>query len=123
MALEKAMYGLDKATDLTFLVGKGLVQICVGLFQLILNFDDGVSISIEGEVEHIPVAKPPQSGSLQRVGCCLGDLLGKKIRGFEINDGGMLELTFSDGNTLRLYDSNPDAESYQITGPARNIVV
>jgi len=45
------MYGLDRTQNLEFLRTRELLQISVGLFQLILVLDDHVSISIECEAE------------------------------------------------------------------------
>ena len=117
------MYGLDKATDLTFLIGKSLTQICIGLFQLILNMDNGLSISVEGAFEYIVPGRAIQSGELPGSACFLVELLGKKIIGVDIASGGTLVLMFENGSHLRFLDSNPDAESYQITGLDKDIVV
>ena len=119
------MYGLDKATDLTFLIGRSLTQICIGLFQLILNMDNELSISVEGDFEYIA----PGSGKAMRCcefpgsACPLVELLGKKIIGVDVTSESTLVLVFEDGSHLRLLDSNLDAESYQITGLNKDIVV
>ena len=45
------MYGLKQETDLTFLATAELQQVCVGLYQVILNFSNDTTISIESEYE------------------------------------------------------------------------
>src|SRR5207237_8419413 len=43
------MYGLPSNTDLSFLVGRQLAQLCLGQYQAQLRFDGDVTISLEGE--------------------------------------------------------------------------
>ena len=43
------MYGLSEDEDLSFLIDRELGQVCVGKFQVNLNFDNQTSISIECE--------------------------------------------------------------------------
>ncbi len=117
------MYGLSKTTNVTFLIGNTLSQICVGLFQLILNFEGDVSISVEGIFEYGRAGSMPQSGPMPQSACLLIDLLGKEIGGIEILDHGTLAIHFSNGTELTLHDSNANGESYQIVGPGVNIVV
>ena len=117
------MYGFDKEIDFTFLVGRSLVQICVGLFQIILNFDDGVSISIEGTFEHIFNGVMPKQFVLPDAAFSLIGLLGTKIEDVKAIDKVTLEIKFSDCSTLRLKDSNPNTESFQISSPLGEIIV
>ncbi len=74
------MYGLDESVDLSFMVGKELDQVCVGLYQVILNFSDRLTILIESNCElqttdganvDITYDKPNSTTTLVR-------LLGKK---------------------------------------------
>ena len=117
------MYGLDKGTDLAFLLGRTLIQVCVGLYQVILNFDGDVTISIEGRFEHEPPSETRHRGGVPEAAKSLVDLLGKEIRGVEVGDGGTLQIWFSGGDLLSLLDSNATAESYQIQGPSEDIIV
>jgi hypothetical protein len=117
------MYGLAKNEDLKFLLSKRLDQISVGLFQILLNFENGVSISIECVFECTVDGKlirgnnHPQSASL------LFPFLGENIQAFSVESEGILKLEFSHGGVLTLYDSNPDSESYQINGTGKSIIV
>ena len=43
------MYGLNPEINLSFLVGRELLQVCIGIHQVQLHFDKDVSISIEGQ--------------------------------------------------------------------------
>lgn len=117
------MYGLDKKTDLSFLKDKRLIQICFGMHQLILNFDEGVSIMVEGKIDFLGEnqsthreVSPVEPGPLM-------SLLNHSIETLKVMDEGTLELTFTNRSTLKLYDSNPDTESYQIGSQSGTIVV
>lgn len=108
------MFGLTTATDISFLSGVKLEQVCVGLCQVILNFSSEVSISIEGEYE--------VDGNVADL-MGLVRLLGKRLT-HPINRGeGILELAFSNGIVLIIRDSNPNGESYQVTARDRQIIV
>jgi hypothetical protein len=119
------MYGLDKDTDLSFLYEKELLQVCVGEVQIILRFDGDITLYMECDFEHFPKhgqvllgdsSKPISSSSLLT-------LLGSSVKGADnIGEGG-IELFFSNGDKVRIYDSNEGTESYHITFPEGRIVV
>ena len=117
------MYGIDKKLDLTFLIGKMLTQICVGQFQIILNFDNEVSISIEGTFEHISGEIVTKYLGISDVSQSLFNLIQQKIEVVNVLEDGTLRLTFTDSTMIKLHDSNPDTESYQISSPLISIVV
>jgi len=47
------MYGLDTAIDLSFLKSREVIQIAIGVYQVIFAFDDDTSISVEGEFRFV----------------------------------------------------------------------
>jgi hypothetical protein len=119
------MYGIDKSISFNFLVGKELLQLCIGLYQLILNFTDQLVISAEcvirlknpdGSVVEISCDSPELSGSLT----CL---LGRAIEAVQTEVNGELNLSFSGGFQLSIVDSNEDEESFTITMDEHEIVV
>jgi hypothetical protein len=117
------MYGIDKNLDLGFLIGKNLLQICVGSFQVILNFDANVSISIESTFDCGSEEKSKRAGNLPEAAPSLFHLLGKHIKEVNVESEGTLALTFSDDTIVRIYDSNSASESYQINGLKDNVIV
>lgn len=119
------MYGIDKAVNFKFLIGKELLQLCIGLYQLILNFTDQLVISAEcvfrleypdGSVIEISCDSPEHTGHL----ACL---LGRTIETIQTEVNGELNLVFSDGFQLSIIDSNEDEESFTITMGDHEIVV
>lgn len=43
------MYGLKKEIDLSFLTGRELEQVAIGLYHFRFGFDEDVAISVEAE--------------------------------------------------------------------------
>lgn len=118
------MYGLEEATDMSFLRGRELIQIAVGLYQVIFAFDEQVTISVEGSYElhneaSISIWTP---GATQAAAAALS-LLGATIANVRGEANGTLTLTFSEGRSLVILDSSKNYESYQITQPGNTIVV
>jgi hypothetical protein len=120
------MHGLKKDIDLSFLNGRELIQLCIGLYQAIFKFDEEVAISVEGEFRYFDGQDEwtwrPEHGSAL-LAARTAALLGATIEGFESNANGTLSLTFSNGRYLTILDSNKEYESYDITGAGQTIVV
>jgi len=118
------MFGLSENNDLSFLTGKEVIQVCVGVYQTILAFDGDTSISLECDFQ---LTRAP--GTKDKEDACSSSpqgiltLLGSKITDVTNEGGGTLTLQFSDGSTFRILDSNREYESYQIAHPAGIIVV
>ena len=120
------MHGLKKAIDLSFLNGRELIQVAVGLYHTIFKFEEDVAISVEGEFRYFDgqtewLWRPEPGSSL--IAARTVALLGATIESFESNADGTLALTFSNGQRLTLADSSREYESYQITRPGETIVV
>jgi hypothetical protein len=118
------MYGLPSGTDLNFLKGRTLSQACFGPFDLILNFDENVSISIWsalslGQSE----ASPRRHSAFAEVSREVLGLLEKAVLEVGWTPSGTVSLTFEGDQYLELYDDNVGYESYSISGPAGLIVV
>ena len=47
------MHELKENVNLSFLNGRELVQVRIGLYQVIFNFDEDVAISVEGEFRYL----------------------------------------------------------------------
>lgn len=108
------MYGLASTTDFSFLVGATLIQVCFGENELILRFDSGTSILIEGDfrvgtTEQVEYSSPAPAASP------ITALLGEQVREYRISDDSELELEFANGIRVTLADSSREYESYQVT--------
>lgn len=108
------MYGLEKDTDLTFLLRKQLERVDVSEYQAQLHFTGSICISVEGECE-----LDKQRISYEH----LTQLVGNTVFGVLIQDDGATMVVFVNGQRLNLLDSNSNYESYQITAPGVTIIV
>ena len=118
------MYGLKKDVDLTFLYDREVIQVAIGMHQVIFQFDESVSISVESEFEHTS----REGSSLWRPGSPLTvgtavNLLTAKVEAVHGQEDGTLKLTFSNGDTLLIRDTSAKYESYQISRRGGMIIV
>lgn len=116
------MYDLDKNTDTTPLIGKVLIQICVGLYQLIMNFDNDLTISVESQLIYRYDGNEVIIDSYPEKCHCLMTLIGKKIQNAAIRDKQSLVLVFNGKEELEVIDSNEEFESFQVTGQDIDII-
>jgi hypothetical protein len=118
------MYGLNKNTDLSFLIGKELSQVAIGLHQVQLNFDQDVSINMECQFDHISNGESlTTSKNLPDSASSLLQLIGSKIIRVENHGNGTIEIIFSDQSIVKVYDNNESHESYQISAPGIDLIV
>ena len=118
------MYGLPSHTQLDFLVGQTLVQICFGLHDLRLNFDKEAAIHIESEVTiQRPSGEVLHEVNMPFASQRLAELLDQQITQVSASKGGCLELEFSGNFRLKIHDSNKHHESYRIQHAGTELVV
>jgi hypothetical protein len=118
------MYGLKSDIDLSFLVGREIIQISVGKVQVILSFDHNTAISVEQRFEYRAdgrsvVWKP---GKMDAAGALL-ELIGGVVKSVGGETNGTLTLEFLAGEVLIVMDASEEFESYTITQPGSTIVV
>lgn len=120
------MYGLKKEIDLSFLAGRELIQVAIGICQIQFGFDEDISISVESEFRCFDGQAEwiwrPEPGSASIAARAVA-LLGATITGFESNENGTLAVSFSNGHRLTTLDSSSEYESYVITRPGQTIIV
>lgn len=110
------MYGIPKTIDLSFLLGKMVQQVCLGRYETQIRLDDA-NISIECR-HTLFVAQDSQEIVWERdkfPSEGISKLLGQTLSGVTVEDSGALELTFSQGDRLSLFDDSEQYESFQIT--------
>lgn len=120
------MYGLGKEIDLSFLTGRELIQVAIGVYQIQFGFDEDVIIYVESQFNYFDGQEEwiwnPEPGAAQ-VAARTVSLRSATIQNFEGQENGTLILTFSNGARLTIPDSSQEYESYQITRPGQTIVV
>jgi hypothetical protein len=118
------MYGLNRSIDLSFLRNRELIQVAIGLHQVIFAFDDDVTISVEGQFEHVsPMGSTEWRPGASELAANAVKLLGATVKSVVGQENGTLELAFSNGNCLIVRDVSSDYESYQITRRGQTIIV
>jgi hypothetical protein len=118
------MYGLDTTIDLSFLKGNEIIQIAIGIYQVIFVFDNSIKLSVESEftVRAHEGDSRWQSGRPSAAAPALR-LLGASVKSVEGQADGTLELVFSEGMSLKVFDNTKEYESYTITRAGQTIVV
>ena len=110
------MHPFPEASELQFLVGVELNQICLGQWQINLDFGSAC-IAVEGDLEHVDKA-----GTVRRYNTdeshlspsFLHQLFGQKIRMLEVEPF-RLTLAFEDGHILRIFSDEGPYECGQIS--------
>ena len=118
------MHPFPQATDFNFLIGAELEQVCLGQWQIQLNFDKA-RIFVEGELEHVE-----KSGNLHRHNTdvdrlspiFLHRLFGQKIHSIEAEPF-CLSLAFNDGDIIRILSDDGPYECGQIYDRAGHLTV
>jgi hypothetical protein len=118
------MFGLPPEVDLTFFDARELEQVCIGAHVVILNFDEDVSLTIEGDICHRSSAGAVTTfvSSASAASTLVRLINAKVLTALRIHPG-TLSLQFSNGETLEVPDTNEYYESYQIRHGQRLIVV
>jgi len=118
------MYGLPEKTDLSFLKGKQLLQVCIGYNEVILHFDGHTSINAQTNIGHS--SDRPQSAIYETsiaAAPVLVRFLHESVANASVVRPGTLVLEFSNGENLEFYDTSSQYESYQINHDGKTIVV
>jgi hypothetical protein len=105
------MYGLPVDFKTGFFCGRTLDLVCFTKYQVYLHLSDECLISVEGELSL-------DGGERQRVPIILPAiyrLIDQKITAASSTIAGTLSIVFEKGQTLYIYDSSKQFESYSIS--------
>ena len=111
--------------DLSFCIGHSLDQIAIGKFDVQFKFGSGVTLALQSEGELV------QSGAVVATWTELAGwsslaffpLLNQTVARARVFDERTIELQFSEGQVLRLFDNSDQFESMQIFGPGKELLV
>ncbi|MBL1180479.1 MAG: hypothetical protein HND27_05170 [Bacteroidetes bacterium] len=117
------MHGLPKNTDLNFLIGQDLIQVCIGENDLLLNFSENCTIEILSTCKLVQGKKILKIESYPVSASLLCSLIGSKVVSYEISDQGALMLSLNNDAFLTIYDDSDNYESYIIKYSDKEIVV
>jgi Family of unknown function (DUF6188) len=122
------MYGLPKDFDGSRLVGRFLQQICYGLYQIQLHFDERLTIAIESTLLYrdSAMASDPKRIHIPDVPTLRSDLLQllhHAITNASGDQEGTLAMEFDNGHVLQCLDDQPGYEAYEIKMGDESIIV
>lgn len=124
--MPRHMYGLKKEIDLSFLTGRELIQLAIGVYQVQFGLDEDVRISVESEFRYFDGQTEwiwrPEPGSSSIAARAVA-LLGATIESSASNMDGALAFAFSNQHRLTILDSSKEYESYDIPRPGQTIIV
>jgi len=120
------MYGLSKDLDLSFLNGRQVLQVAIGVYQIQFGFDEDVMIYVHSQFGYFDghdewVWTPEPGGA--HIAARTVALLDSTIASFQGHEDGTLKLIFSNRQSLTILDNSKEYESYDITRPGSTIVV
>jgi hypothetical protein len=118
------MYKLPLDLDLGFFVCRVLVQVCVGLSDIIFNFDNGLSVTLTSSLGcQRPAGGFRRYKNLVRGSRDVMEFLNRTVTSAEDLSSGTLRLNFEGGGFVEFYDDSDHYESYVIQAGDRIIVV
>ncbi len=120
------MYKFTQYSDLNFLIGERLQQICYGLFDLQLNFVS-VNISIYSEMNYFINDKLVFTSKIEKLkenNYVLNSLLDETILMYEIKENKAdLEVVFTGNKKIFIYGAEKEFECYSISSKQGMFVV
>jgi hypothetical protein len=118
------MYGLPPEANLSFLGDQTLLQVCIGLHELILNFDQGVSITITSSVGFaFPEGTYHRYDDFREAAAVTSALLNQRVLSATGQADGTLSLKFEGCSRLDVFYDSKQYESYTIRTREHLIVV
>jgi hypothetical protein len=111
-------------SDLSFLVDKELLQFCYGEHEIILNFSDDISLTVESQL-HLKMKNGDQfqwnSGSRKQSN--LESLINSKVISISLAPDNSLDIVFENNALATIKINENGFESYQITYHKKYYVV
>jgi hypothetical protein len=118
------MHKLPSNVDLKFLLDATLLQVCVGAYEVILNFDDDISITVESSFVLGAVGGDRERfDQFPTAAQALAGLLHMRVTQVKYKTDSNLYLQFSDGFEVEVDGGDPAYECYLIRHGEREFVV
>ncbi len=118
------MYGLPAEVDLSFLIGKELIQIAIGPYDVQLRYDTGgISIWSRFILTAPDGSKYEWCGEIPQQAKEVVNLVAAKISEVLPCRDGTLRLVFSNRWSIEIFDSDPTYEAYSISEEGLPLIV
>lgn len=108
------MYQLDPNTDLSFLLGRTLLDTTSDEHGLVMRLSEQAEIGIQSSIELNGEAVDFEA---------VTRLVGESIFGATLAEGSAMNLYFSEGSHLFVSNDADDYESYTVSAPGKYLVV
>ena len=118
------MYRMRKGFDASFLVGQQLLQVAIGVSDVIFNFDQGFRVlaTTDFDVHFDGTSKSWSCGNPDSAACVLS-LIGQTVSAVQVINEALLRIAFSTGPSVDLKDDSDEFESFTISSPGAVLVV
>jgi hypothetical protein len=116
------MNGLPQDFDASFLVGATLIQVCVGLHEVILRFVEDIDITIECDVDVVTPTASTAMEAAPEIGSAFIATLHQRVTAAHGSPDGDLTIDL-DSARFTLHDSSTHYESYQVRHGDHLVVV
>ncbi len=118
------MYGLPAGIDLSFFHQRTLLQLCIGVHEVILNFDSEIRITVTSSIGFKGSSNSTlKYADFRQAAAVLVSLLHQKIIFAGAEGAGTLMLVFASNEIISIYDDSDKFESYTIINADKLIVV
>ena len=117
------MHRISENTDLSALTGKNVEQICIGVHEVILNLEDDLYITVEGDFSFGGEETVEKEIDFRSAANAFADLLAHTIVDAKVLRNDAVVFSFSNGTNLTVFDSSDHGECFQIKLPDRLIIV
>ena len=123
------MYKVPLNENWGFFTGRELTQLCIGLYDIQLHFNDGLSISIHSgdpgsSFNHkTKLVSSSEVKGMPGGAVTLVSLLGAIVQRVVSENDTTLFIKFNNEEELRIYDGSETYESFVIDGPTGVIVI
>ncbi len=119
------MYDLPKGMTFEFLRDRELELLCFGAYTIILHFEGGIQLQIEGSFTHITTEGhvAPEASRFPLSESQLMRLLVQRVTQVAVKRNGTLTLGFGNGDTLVIDGNVGPYESYNVNHPDGPLVI
>jgi hypothetical protein len=118
------MYRLPHDVDLSFFCNRTLFQVCIGANEMILNFGEGLSITVTSSIGWTGRTGAHDTyEDFSKAASAIVTLLDDLVTSAHGDAKGTLSLNFHSGIKLEFYDNSDQYESYLIKNGDKLIVV
>lgn len=112
------------ATITELLQNKEIVQLAIGVYQVVFGFVEDIALSVESCFRYVSDSETVEWRPREiQAAAKAAKLIGHTVVTAKENDDGSLQLSFSNGDLLTVVRTGDGFESYQVTGHGVTLVV